>query len=180
VTGLTAASRTARAWLRRPAAGLAALLLLALSGLAVVTARGPGAAATPAEQVHAIATGLRCPVCRDLSVADSPAPLAREMRDRIAEGVAAGKPPETIRREFVAAYGESVLLVPPRRGAGLVPWVAPALLLAGGLVAAVLALRRWRGRAPAASAGPPPSARTSGADRRLLERALARVDEEGP
>jgi cytochrome c-type biogenesis protein CcmH len=178
VTGLTAASRSARAWLRRPAAGLAALLLLALGGLAV-TARGPAPAATPADQVHAIATGLRCPVCRDLSVADSPAPLAREMRDRIAEGLAAGKSPETIRREFVAAYGESVLLVPARRGAGLVPWMAPALLLAGGLLAAGLALRRWRGRARAATAGPP-STRTSGADRRLLERALARIDEEAP
>jgi cytochrome c-type biogenesis protein CcmH len=179
VAGLTAASRTARAWIRRPAAGLAALLLLALGGLAVA-ARGPAPAATPAEQVHAIATGLRCPVCRDLSVADSPAPLARQMRDRIAEGVAAGKSPETIRREFVAAYGESVLLVPARRGAGLVPWVAPpALVLAGGLLAAVLALRRWRGRAGAATAGPP-STRTSSADRLLLERALARIDEEAP
>lgn len=178
MAGLTAASRTARAWIRRPAAGLAALLLLALGGLAVA-ARGPAPAATPAEQVHAIATGLRCPVCRDLSVADSPAPLARQMRDRIAEGLAAGKSPETIRREFVAAYGESVLLVPARRGAGLVPWVAPALVLAGGLLAAVLALRRWRGRAGAATAGPP-STRTSSADRLLLERALARIDEEAP
>jgi cytochrome c-type biogenesis protein CcmH/NrfF len=178
VAGLTAASRTARAWIRRPAAGLAALLLLALGGLAVA-ARGPAPAATPAEQVHAIATGLRCPVCRDLSVADSPAPLARQMRDRIAEGLAAGKSPETIRREFVDAYGESVLLVPARRGAGLVPWVAPALVLAGGLLAAVLALRRWRGRAGAATAGPP-STRTSSADRLLLERALARIDEEAP
>jgi cytochrome c-type biogenesis protein CcmH len=179
VAGLTAASRTARAWIRRPAAGLAALLLLALGGLAAVAARGPAPAATPAEQVHAIATGLRCPVCRDLSVADSPAPLARQMRDRIAEGVAAGKSPETIRREFVAAYGESVLLVPARRGADLVPWVAPALVLAGGLLAAVLALRRWRGRASPATAGPP-STRTSSADRMLLERALARIDEEAP
>jgi cytochrome c-type biogenesis protein CcmH len=156
------------------------LLLVALAALAAVAARGPAPASTPAERVHAIATGLRCPVCRDLSVADSPAPLAQQMRNQIAEGLAAGKSPEAIRREFVAAYGESVLLVPARRGAGLVPWVAPALLLAGGLVAAVLALRRWRGRAPAASAGPPPSARTSGADRRLLERALARIDEEAP
>ena len=178
MAGLSAASRTARAWIRRPAAGLAALLLLALGGLAVA-ARGPAPAATPADQVHAIATGLRCPVCRDLSVADSPAPLARQMRDRIAEGVAAGKSPETIRREFVAAYGESVLLVPTRRGAGLVPWVAPVLLLAGGLLAAVLALRRWRGRAGAATAGPP-FTRTSSADRRLLERVLARIDEEAP
>ena len=94
------------------------MLLVALGALAAVAARGPVPPSTPAERVHAIATGLRCPVCRDLSVADSPAPLARQMRDRIAEGVAAGKSPETIRREFVAAYGESVLLVPARRGAG--------------------------------------------------------------
>lgn len=173
-----AASRPARAW-ARPAVGLAVLLLVALGALAAVAARGPAPASTPAERVHAIATGLRCPVCRDLSVADSPAPLAQQMRNQIAEGLAAGKSPEAIRREFVAAYGESVLLVPARRGADLVPWVAPALLLAGGLLAAVLALRRWRGRARAATAGPP-STRTSSADRMLLERALARMDEEAP
>lgn len=173
-----AASRPARAW-ARPAVGLAVLLLVALAALAAVAARGPAPASTPAERVHAIATGLRCPVCRDLSVADSPAPLAQQMRNQIAEGLAAGKSPEAIRREFVAAYGESVLLVPARRGAGLVPWVAPALLLAGGLLAALLALRRWRGRAGAATAGPPPT-RTSSTDRMLLERALARIDEEAP
>ena len=180
MAGLTAASRTARAWIRRPAAGLAALLLLALGGLAAVAARGPAPAATPAEQVHAIATGLRCPVCRDLSVADSPAPLARQMRDRIAEGVAAGKSPETIRREFVAAYGESVLLVPARRGVGLVAWVAPALLLAGGMLAAVLAVRRWRARGAAPAASPSSAPGTSRADKVLLERALARFEEDPP
>ena len=157
------------------------MLLVALGALAAVAARGPAPAATPADQVHAIATGLRCPACRDLSVADSPAPLARQMRDQIAEGVAAGKSPEAIRREFVAAYGESVLLVPARRGVGLVAWVAPALLLAGGLLAAVLAVRRWRAPAEPGQAAPsPPSPRTSSADRALLERALARIDEDAP
>jgi cytochrome c-type biogenesis protein CcmH len=171
-------SRLAPAGRRRPAAGLAALLLVALGGLAAVAARGPAPAATPAERVHAIASGLRCPTCRDLSVADSPAPLARQMRDQIAEGLQAGKSPETIRREFVAAYGESVLLVPPRRGVGLVAWVAPALLLAGGLLAAVLAVRRWRARGPAPAA--PSTPRPSDADRALLERALSRFEEDTP
>jgi cytochrome c-type biogenesis protein CcmH len=178
MTDQEATSRPTRAWIRRPAVGLAALLLLALGGLAAVAARGSPPAATPAERVHAIAGGLRCPTCRDLSVADSPAPLARQMRNQIAEGLVAGKSPETIRREFVAAYGESVLLVPPRRGVGLVAWVAPALLLAGGLLAAVLAVRRWRARGAAVAA--PPAPRTSHADRALLERALARFEEDTP
>jgi cytochrome c-type biogenesis protein CcmH len=168
-------SRPARAWSRRPAVGLAMLLLVALGGLAVVAARGSAPAATPADRVHAVASGLRCPTCRDLSVADSPAPLARQMRNQIAEGLQAGKSPETIRREFVAAYGESVLLVPPRRGVGLVAWVAPALLLAGGLLAGVLAVWRWRARGPAPAA--PPTPRTSNADRALLERALSRFED---
>ena len=169
--------RPARAWIRRPAAGLAVLLLVALGAVAAVAARGPAPAATPTDRVQAIASGLRCPTCRDLSVADSPAPLARQMRNQIAEGLQAGKSPEAIRREFVAAYGESVLLVPPRRGVGLVAWVAPALLLAGGLLAGVLAVRRWRARGAAAA---PSTPRTSRADRALLERALARFEEDGP
>jgi cytochrome c-type biogenesis protein CcmH len=170
--------RPARAWIRRPAVGLAVLLLVALGALAAVAARGPAPAAAPADRVHAIASGLRCPTCRDLSVADSPAPLARQMRNQIAEGLLAGRSPEAIRREFVAAYGESVLLVPSRRGVGLVAWVAPALLLAGGLLAAALAVRRWRARGAAAAA--PPTPRASPADRALLERALARFEEDRP
>ena len=174
-----AASRPARAW-ARPAVGLAVLLLVALAALAAVAARGPAPASTPAERVHAIATGLRCPVCRDLSVADSPAPLAQQMRNQIAEGLAAGKSPEAIRREFVAAYGESVLLVPTRRGVGLVAWLMPALLLAGGVLAAVLAVRRWRARGAAPAAPSPSAPGTSRADRVLLERALARFEEDPP
>jgi cytochrome c-type biogenesis protein CcmH len=172
-------SRRGRAWTRGPAAGLAVLLLVMLGALAAVAARGSAPAATPADRVHAIAAGLRCPTCRDLSVADSPAPLARQMRNQVAEGLEAGKSPEAIRQEFVAAYGESVLLVPRRRGIGLVAWVAPALLLAGGLVAAALAVWRWRARGAAAAAAPS-TPRTSHADRALLERALARFEEETP
>jgi cytochrome c-type biogenesis protein CcmH len=156
------------------------LLLVALGALAAVAVRGPAPASTPAERVHAIATGLRCPVCRDLSVADSPAPLAQQMRNQIAEGLAAGKSPEAIRREFVAAYGESVLLVPTRRGVGLVAWVTPALLVAGGVLAAVLAVRRWRARGAVSAASSPSAPGTSRAEKVLLEGALARFEEDPP
>src|SRR5918994_7708934 len=172
-----AASRTARAW-TRPAVGLAVVLLGALGALAGVAARGPAPVSTPAERVHAIATGLRCPVCRDLSVADPPAPLARQMHNQIAEGLATGKSPAAISPEFVAAYGESVLLVPARRGVGLVAWVAPALRLAGGPGTAVLAVRRWRARGAAPAASSPSAPGTSGADKVLFERGLARFEED--
>jgi cytochrome c-type biogenesis protein CcmH len=162
---------------------LAGVMLLAAVALLVVGLRGPAPARTPTDRVHAIAAGLRCPVCRDLSVADSPAPLAQQMRATIARDLAAGKTPAQIRAEFMAAYGESILLAPPRRGLGLIAWVMPVLLLAGGLLAALVAVRRWRA-GPATFPAPARHELTAGgsglssADRRLLGRALARLDED--
>jgi cytochrome c-type biogenesis protein CcmH len=165
---------------RRPLPWLL-LGLVTVAAVALVVLRGPARPHSTADRVHAIAGTLRCPVCRDLSVADSPAPLAQQMRDTIAKDLAAGRTPDQIRAEFVASYGESVLLSPPRKGIGLVAWVAPALLLAAGLAVALVIVRRWRASAPSAhgaGAGGPPALRAS--DRKLLERAMARLDEEEP
>jgi cytochrome c-type biogenesis protein CcmH len=166
--------------MRRPLPLL--LLGLVTAGAIGLTAlRGPARPQSTADRVHQIASTLRCPVCRDLSVADSPAPLAQQMRDTIAKDLAAGRTPDQIRAEFVASYGESVLLSPPRKGIGLVAWVAPALLLAAGLAIALTIVRRWRAGVPEAGApadGPLPAVRA--ADRKLLERELARLDEEEP
>ena len=171
---------------RRSTAWLVGGLLAMGVALGAVALRGPAPARTRADQVHAIAVGLRCPVCRDLSVADSPAPLAKQMRDTIAERLDQGRTADQIRAEFVASYGESILLTPPSRGIGLVPWIAPAVLLLAGLAVALAAVRRWRVQPSAAAAGdtgdtgdePSEPARLAGAERRMLERALARLDEE--
>ena len=56
---------------------------------------------TADDRVHEIAAGLRCPVCQNLSVADSPSRLAGEMRAEIADKLAAGQTPEQIRAFFV-------------------------------------------------------------------------------
>jgi cytochrome c-type biogenesis protein CcmH/NrfF len=169
---------------RRFAAGsfLLAMALLAAGGaLTLVALRGPAPPETMADQVRAVAASLRCPVCQNLSVADSPSRLAQEMRRTIARDLRAGKSAGEIRQAFATAYGPWILESPPKRGIDLVAWIAPVLLLLGGLLAAAWAVWHWSGRglagaAPAESVGPDP--RLSAADRSLLDRALAGEPEE--
>jgi cytochrome c-type biogenesis protein CcmH len=129
------------------------LARLAVSLLVVAGAAGPARAASGAvseEQVQAIASQLRCVVCQNLSVADSPSDMARQMRDLIRERLAAGDTPEEVETYFVQRYGEWVLLAPPARGLNLLLWLAPFGAVAGGLAVVLTLARRWR-RPPAAA-----------------------------
>ncbi len=58
------------------------------------------------DQTRAIATELRCVVCQNLSVADSPSEMAQQMRAIVREQLQAGKSPEQIKDFFVSKYGE--------------------------------------------------------------------------
>ena len=154
---------------------VAAALVAAAAALVVAAARGPSAPYTLEGRVRAIASTLRCPVCQDLSVADSPSALATEMRASIAQQLQAGRTPGQIRAGFVAAYGSWILLSPPRRGLTLVAWLIPIGLAIGGLLLATASLRRWsRGRTIAPSEQPA----LVPEDRRLLDRALLAAAEE--
>ncbi|HWP57756.1 MAG TPA: cytochrome c-type biogenesis protein CcmH [Candidatus Acidoferrales bacterium] len=95
------------------------------------------------EQTRQIAAELRCPVCQNLSVADSPSELAQQMRALITEQLQQGKTPEEVKAFFVAKYGEWVLLAPSRRGLSLVLWVFPYAAAFVGMVAVLLIARRW-------------------------------------
>jgi cytochrome c-type biogenesis protein CcmH len=150
---------------------LAAALLAAGAALAVVALRGPEQPRTLQERVDAVASTLRCPVCQNLSVADSPSRLASDMRREIGLDLQAGRSPEEIRARFAAAYGDWILQAPPKEGINLVAWLAPALLLAGGALAAVSAVRGWtvRGRRET----PVEETPLSPGDRAMLRRALA-------
>ncbi len=66
------------------------------------------------DRVRDIASDLRCVVCQNLSVADSPSDLAKEMRNLVREMVEQGKTREEIQAYFVSRYGEFVLLSPPK------------------------------------------------------------------
>lgn len=80
-----------------------------------------------------ISDGLRCPVCRNESIDESRAEVARDIRLMVRERLVAGDSDEQIMQAVVARYGEYVLLRPTADGANLVLWLAPAAMLLAGL-----------------------------------------------
>lgn len=135
-----------------------ALLILALAAASIVaaqqqTAVAGGAAAPdprfivgdPANpplsgealevRTKQVASLLRCPVCQGLSVWDSPATMAVNMKHQVRELIAQGYSEDQILRYFEASYGEFVRLEPAMRGMNWLVYVAPlALLVAGGWI----------------------------------------------
>lgn len=106
------------------------------------------------QAVYEIASQLRCVVCQNLSVADSPSEMATQMRGVVKERLAAGETPEQVVRYFVDKYGDWILLSPPRRGFSLLVWIFPAVAVAVGLGIVALVLRRWTRRSPPAPPTP--------------------------
>jgi len=107
------------------------------------------------EEVRELALELRCPVCQNLSVADSPSELANEMRGLIREQLQAGKSPADVLDYFVGRYGEWILLAPPKRGFNLIVWVLPFVLMPVAGVAVYLGARRWVRHGAAAESSAP-------------------------
>jgi cytochrome c-type biogenesis protein CcmH len=129
-----------------------ALILVAL--LAILGAVGWSARphdVTAAERVDRITSELRCVTCQGLSVKDSPAASARQMRDIVIQRVAEGRTDDEIRDEFRASFGDWVLLSPPVSSwLGLI-WLVPLAALAAGLA---VALGRIRPGVPSVAAPP--------------------------
>jgi cytochrome c-type biogenesis protein CcmH/NrfF len=130
---------------------LIALLLLGLT--APVLAQGVGRIpemanqqlADPRQEAEAtrLMHGLRCIQCQGQSIADSDAPMAATMRAEVRQQIAAGQKPDDIRQWMIGRYGEWVSFEPDMKGAGLLLWIAPLLLL---IVAVWLARGLFRRR----------------------------------
>ena len=146
-------------------------------GLAVALALGAAPARAQQSATHAtertvyeVAAQLRCVVCQNLSVADSPSEMANQMRAIVRERLAAGESPEQVVQYFVDKYGDWILLSPRRRGFTLLVWLAPLVAVGVGLAGVGLVLRRWTRRSAAAAPAPPaPDAAMSERIRRELE-----------
>jgi cytochrome c-type biogenesis protein CcmH len=159
--------------------------------LVVALAAGSGAfdrsPPTAAQRAEAIESGIRCPSCEDLSVADSSAETAVIVRAVVRQQIAEGRTDQQIRSYLAARYGSSVVLDPPASGLSLVVWVVP--LAAGTVAVAALAVVFARRRRTAA-VGPAEAAlleaeADAGADpdeledrRRFLERSLSDTEAE--
>ncbi|MCO6450622.1 MAG: cytochrome c-type biogenesis protein CcmH [Caldilineales bacterium] len=86
---------------------------------------------------------LWCPICNGIRLDVCEQKVCEQMREMIDTELASGKTTEEIKAEFIDLYGPVVLGEPPREGFSLIAWIAPILLLVGGIVAAVLLTRRW-------------------------------------
>jgi cytochrome c-type biogenesis protein CcmH len=77
------------------------------------------------------------------------------MRAIIRRKLAQGESSDSIKRYFVARYGNKILLAPPSSGIGTVAWLAPPLLVLGGMGLLLTLVLDWRSRSriPVSSAG---------------------------
>ena len=94
-----------------------------------------------------ISEGLRCLVCRNESIDESNADLARDMRLLVRERLVEGDSDQEVLSFIVERYGEYVLLRPTTEGINIVLWVAAPVLFIIAILSAGLYLRR-RDKAP--------------------------------
>ena len=87
------------------------------------------------EEVEAIAKKLRCPVCQNLSVADSDSVVSNQIRTKIRKMLEDGRTEQQVMDYFVSKYGEWILLSPPKHGFNWLVWAGPfAAVLIGGFL----------------------------------------------
>jgi cytochrome c-type biogenesis protein CcmH len=145
--------------------------------VALLLSMAPALAVEPSEMLsdpalearaRTLSRELRCVVCQNESVDDSPAEVAHDIRRAVRERLVAGDTDRQVLDYMVARYGDYVLLEPPFKTRTLVLWLGtPAVLLLG-------ALGLWfAARRHSAAIGPAP---LSEAERRRLDALLGARD----
>jgi cytochrome c-type biogenesis protein CcmH len=124
-----------------------AFLLIAVMLLSLTLV--PTAVASESQPTLAeIESEVVCPTCHT-TLDQSSSAVADRMRTFIRARIAAGDTKSEIKRKLVADFGEQVLASPPKRGFNLLAWVLPpVLVVAAGVILAVLAVRWSRRRDP--------------------------------
>lgn len=130
--------------MRRLMAIVAVLLLPALAQAVIETYEFSDP--TLEARYRTLSAELRCPKCQNQNIADSNAPISQDLRRLLYEQLEAGATDAEIRNYMVDRYGEFVRYRPSFSGATAILWLAPAILLLGGVLVAVAALRGRRTR----------------------------------
>lgn len=97
------------------------------------------------QRYEALTHEFRCMQCQNNTIADSPVGLASDLRRDVKELLIAGKTDDEIRAYMVQRYGNVILFTPPFKGSAIWVWLTPLVALAGGIVVAIVIVRR-RGR----------------------------------
>lgn len=153
---------------------LSVLLALCLPALANEPANASPTAPSAAQplfedvaietRLNHLSRELRCVVCQNESLAESPAELAGAMREEIRDLMKAGKTDAEVLGFLTARYGDFVLFRPPFKPVTYLLWLGPFLFLGFGALVWFVALRARR-----TFKGEPVSSAQLAAAARLLE-----------
>ena len=126
------------------ARALLASLLLVSFALPAYAQTAPLQFSDPVKQARyqGLLKELRCLVCQNQSLADSPAGLASDLRAKVYEQVAQGRSDEEAISYLVARYGDFVRYRPPLKPATYALWLGPVILLIIGLTTLGVLVRR--------------------------------------
>ena len=94
---------------------------------------------------HRLSQELRCPKCQNQNIADSNAPISRDLRALLHRQLEAGATDEDILAFMVDRYGAFVRYRPAVDSRTVVLWYAPGLLILFGAAGLLLHLRRRKG-----------------------------------
>ena len=92
----------------------------------------------------ALSQELRCPKCQNQNIADSNAPISRDLRAIVHEQLEAGATDEEIVNFLVDRYGEFVRYRPGMDSNTLWLWSAPVILFVMAIAVALLQIRKDR------------------------------------
>lgn len=117
---------------------------LALLVTSAVAVEAPPNADDPAleRRLLALTADLRCVVCQNESLAESRAPLAKDLRQEVRDLMRRGRTDREVVEYLTARYGDFVLYRPPFKPVTYLLWIGPALFLGASGVAWFLAIRR--------------------------------------
>jgi len=94
------------------------------------------------DRYHNILKELRCLVCQNQTLSSSSSDLANDLRIEVKEMLEQGSADKEILKFMSDRYGDFVLYKPPVKPHTLLLWFSPFLLLIGGVVIALMMIRR--------------------------------------
>ncbi len=131
----------------RPLVALALVLALVATNLPAVDTQPPLATQAQQELYRKLLEEVRCMVCQNQNLADSDAPLARDMRRELRRMVEEGASENDVKQFLLDRYGDFALYRPRLAPNTLLLWAGPGIVVAVALGVLAGVLRR-RSRLP--------------------------------
>lgn len=110
--------------------------------------------ASPAEQerFQTLTQELRCPKCQNQNIADSDAPIAKDMREEVHRMLQQGASDEQVVDALVSRFGEFVRYKPQLEPRTVLLWATPVIVVLVGLLVITVVVVRSRRNTETASA----------------------------